>query len=160
MRSSSFDKGSQRLWIGVYLINMFDKYSLLQRLRKLPFSEKDYWVVAGGAMVLHGVRPQTHDIDLGCSTRLADELEQQGYVVSRCEDGTRKISYSENVEIFENWIEGTVEMVNGVPVVCVDGLIQMKKKLGREKDLADIALLEKVKETPAFVNRRSPGTSI
>lgn len=126
---------------------MFDKYSLLQRLQEFSFPEKEYWVVAGGAMVLHGFRPQTHDIDLGCSTLLADKLEQQGYVVSRCEDGIRKILYSENVEIFENWIEGTVEIISDIPVVCVDGLIQMKKKLGREKDLADIALIEKVRET-------------
>ncbi len=121
---------------------MFDKYSLLQRLLELPFPEKEYWVVAGAAMVLHGFRSQTHDIDLGCSTFLADELERQGYVTLRYEDGTRKILYSENIEIFENWVEGFVEIVNGVPVVCVDGLIQMKKKLGREKDLADIALIE------------------
>lgn len=125
---------------------MFDKDSLLQQLQKLSFSEKEYWVVAGGAMVLYGFRSQTPDIDLGCSTLLADKLEQQGYVVSRCEDGTRKILYSENVEIFENWIEGTVEIISGVPVVCVDGLIQMKKKLGREKDLADIAIIEKERE--------------
>ena len=122
---------------------MFDKHSLLQRLQELSFPENEYWVVAGGAMVLHGFRPQTHDIDLGCSTLLADKLEQQGYAVSRFEDGNRKILYSEDVEIFENWIEGTVEIISGVPVVCVDGLIQMKKKLGRERDLADIALIEK-----------------
>ena len=130
------------MW-SVYLINMFDKYSVLQRLQELSFPENEYWVVAGGAMVLHGFRPQTHDIDLGCSTLLADKLEQQGYAVSRFEDGNRKILYSEDVEIFENWIEGTVEIISGVPVVCVDGLIQMKKKLGRERDLADIALIEK-----------------
>ena len=98
-------------------------------------------------MVLHGFRAQTHDIDLGCSTLLADKLEQQGYTVSRYEDGTRKILYSEDVEIFENWVEGTVEIISGVPVVCVDGLIQMKKKLGRDKDLTDIALIEKVRGT-------------
>lgn len=125
---------------------MFDKHSLRQRLSELPFSKTEYWVVAGGAMVLHGFRPQTQDIDLGCSTSLADQLEQQGYAVSHCEDGTRKIIYSEDIEIYENWIEGTAEIINSVPVVCVDGLIQMKKKLGREKDLADIALLEKRKE--------------
>ena len=126
---------------------MFDKQSLPQRLKELSFPEKEYWVVAGGAMVLHGFRPQTHDIDLGCSTLLADKLEQQGYSVSHCEDGTRKIVYSEEIEIFENWIEGNVEIINGVPVVSVDGLIQMKKKLGRDKDLADIALIEKVRKT-------------
>lgn len=123
--------------------NMFDKSSLLQRLRDLPFPESEYWVVAGSAMVLHGFRAQTRDIDLGCTTLLADQLEQQGYIVSRCEDGTRRIKYSGDVEIFENWIEGTVETVSGVPVVCVDGLIQMKTKLGREKDLADIAFMER-----------------
>lgn len=126
---------------------MFDKYSLLKRLRELSFPETEYWVVAGGAMVLHGFRPETRDIDLGCSTLLADELERQGYAAKRCDDGTRKIIYSENVEIFENWIEGTVEMVDGVPVVSVDGLIQMKKKLGRDKDFADIARIEKMRET-------------
>lgn len=124
-------------------MNMFDKQSLIQRIRELPFPEKEYWVVAGGAMVLHGFRPQTHDIDLGCSTFLADQLERQGYPVSRCDDGTRKISYSEDIEIFENWLEGTVEMIGGIPVVSVDGLIEMKRKLGREKDLADIALIKK-----------------
>ncbi len=124
---------------------MYDKHSLLQQLWTLPFSDKEYWVIAGGAMVLHGFRLQTHDIDLGCSTFLADKLEQQGYVVSRYEDGTRKIQFSEHIEIFENWIEGKVEIMNGVPVVSVDGLIQMKKKLGRDKDLADIALIEKLR---------------
>lgn len=122
---------------------MYDKETLIQRLKELSFPEKEYWVVGGGAMVLHGFRPQTHDIDLGCSTVLADKLEQQGYLVSHCDDGTRKILYSEDIEIFENWLEGTVEFVSGVPVVCVDGLIEMKKKLGREKDLADIALMKK-----------------
>ena len=130
-------------------MNTFDKQSLVQRLMELPFPEKEYWVVAGGAMVLHGFRPQTRDIDLGCSTLLADKLEQQGYLVSRCDDGTRKILYSEDIELFENWLEGTVELISGVPVVCADGLIQMKKKLGREKDLADIALMERRENSPS-----------
>ena len=95
---------------------MFDQAALLQRLRELPFPEKEYWVVAGGAMVLHGFRQQTRDIDLGGSTRLADQLERQGYAVSRCEDGTRKIIYSEHIEIFENWIEGAVECSAAFPL--------------------------------------------
>ncbi len=129
--------------IGADITNMFDKQSLIQRLKELSFPKKEYWVVAGGAMVLHGFRPQTRDIDLGCSTPLADKLEQQGCFVSHCDDGNRKIQYSEDIEIFENWLEGTVEIVSGVPVVSVDGLIQMKKKLGREKDMMDIALMKR-----------------
>jgi len=124
-------------------MNTFDKPSLIQRVRRLAFPDKEYWVVAGGAMVLHGFRPLTHDIDLGCSTLLADQLERQGCAVTRYADGTRKIAYADDVEIFENWLEGTVEHIDGVPVVSVDGLIEMKRKLGREKDWADIALIER-----------------
>ena len=126
---------------------MFDKQSLLLRLSELSFSKTEYWVVAGAAMVLHGFRSQTRDIDLGCTTRLADELVRQGYKVIRCEDGSRKILYADDIEIFENWIEDTVEIAEGVPVVSAEGLLQMKKKLGREKDLADIALIEKMRES-------------
>jgi len=136
--------------VGADYMNMYDKQSLIQRLQELSFPEKEYWVVAGGAMVLHGFRQQTRDIDLGCSTLLADKLEQQGYFVSRCDDGTRKILYSEDIEIFENWLEGAVEIISGVPVVCIDGLMQMKKKLGREKDLVDIALMKNEKTSRQF----------
>lgn len=122
-------------------VKMFDKQSLIQRVKELSFPDGEYWVVAGGAMVLHGFRPQTHDIDLGCSSLLADILERQGYPTTLCDDGTRKIRYSDDVEIFENWLEGEVEMVGSVPVVSVDGLIRMKSKLGREKDLADVELI-------------------
>ena len=141
--------------MGADTMSTFDKQSLIQRLKELPFPATEYWVVAGGAMVLHGFRPQTRDIDLGCSTLLADKLEEQGYFVSRCEDETRKILYSEDIEIFENWLEGTVEIISGVPVVCVDGLIQMKKKLGREKDFVDIALME-ARKPANFIMKQQP----
>ncbi len=116
--------------------------TLLQRLKELSLPKEEYWVVAGGAMVLHGFRNETPDIDLGCSTFLADKLEKQGYIISYCEDGNRRIRYSNDVELFENWIEGEVELVSGIPVISIDGLVQMKRKLGREKDLTDILLIE------------------
>ena len=39
-----------------------------------------------------------------------------------------------------------MEIISGVPVVSADGLIRMKRKLGREKDFADIALIEKARD--------------
>ena len=39
-----------------------------------------------------------------------------------------------------------MEIIGGVPVVSIDGLIEMKKKLGRQKDLEDIALIEKIRK--------------
>ena len=47
-----------------------------------------------------------------------------------------------NVEVFENWLVDRVELVEGVPVISLQGLRQMKVALGREKDRRDVALID------------------
>ena len=118
-----------------------DKRQLIEKLKLLPFEKDDYWLAAGGAMVLYGFKEQTRDIDLGCSKHLADILEQQGYETIFLEDGLRRIIYNSTIEIFELWIKDSVVMVEDIPVVSVKGLIEMKKDLGREKDHRDIELI-------------------
>ncbi|MBP3636316.1 MAG: hypothetical protein J6K13_02010 [Clostridia bacterium] len=120
-----------------------NRYELLQRMQALPFALEDYWLVAGGAMVLHGIRSVTNDIDLGCTRSLADQLEAAGCPTVRMSDGTRKLCYAPDIEIFEEWLYDRVVIVDGIPTISLPGLIQMKQELGREKDLRDIRLIEK-----------------
>jgi len=119
-----------------------NRAELIERVKALTFPKEDFWVITGGAMVLYGLREQTHDIDLGCTSRLADELEQQGAEVSIRKDGTRKLVLDGDVEIMENWLYDRIEEIDGVPVISLAGLTEMKRSLGREKDLRDIALIE------------------
>ena len=119
-----------------------NRAELIERVKALPFPKEDYWVITGGAMVLYGLREQTHDIDLGCTARLADELEQQGAEVSIRKDGTRKLVLDGDVEIMENWLYDRVETVEDIPVISLKGLKEMKLSLGREKDLRDVALID------------------
>ena len=93
-------------------------------------------------MVLHGIRSQTHDIDMGCTKEFADELETEGYPTVVMPDGTRRITYAEDVEIFEDWIFDRVVYVDGIPVISLEGLLEMKRNLGREKDMRDIQMIE------------------
>lgn len=126
---------------------MLDKKQIIARLEELHLDDTKYWLITGGAMVLYGLREQTSDIDLGCTSDLADLLQQEGFPVERMPDGTRKIVVAEDVEIFENWLEDRVERFEGVPVISIRGLIEMKRALGREKDFGDIQLiLEKYPE--------------
>lgn len=120
---------------------MLNKEEIIRILRETAFDRDAYWVTSGAAMVLHGVKDLTRDIDLGCTSRMADELEKEGYRTEVLADGSRKIVYSGTMEIFENWIEDRVVSLEGLPVVSMDGMIAMKEKLGREKDLADILLI-------------------
>ena len=120
---------------------MFDKKSLLQKLEQMNLDWTQYWLITGGAMVLYGAKEQTADIDLGCTSQLADQLQQKGCAVERMPDGTRRIVYDGQVEIFENWLEDQVVLWEGVPMISRKGLITMKQKLEREKDFRDITLL-------------------
>lgn len=119
-----------------------NRVELLDRLYKLGLSKEDHWLIMGGAMVLYGLRAETHDIDLGCTRKLADELEAKGYPVTTMPDGSRRICLVDDVEIFEEWLYDKVEMHEGIPVISLNGLISMKRSLGREKDMRDIARIE------------------
>ncbi|MBQ9120123.1 MAG: hypothetical protein IJY09_08760 [Lachnospiraceae bacterium] len=119
-----------------------NKTELICRLKKMDFDKNEYWLITGGAMVLYGIKEETGDIDLGCSKRLADELEKQGYKTTRMSDGTRRIEVESDIEIFEDWLFDKVELVENIPVISLAGLLAMKKDLSREKDYADIKRIE------------------
>jgi hypothetical protein len=124
-----------------------DKQEILKCLSEFPYDRNEYWVITGGAMVIYDIREQTADIDLGCSKRLADHLEADGCLFRRTDDGKRWFRYGDHIEIFEEWIRDTVETVCGFRVVSIQGLIEMKQDLGRDKDKKDIAFIK------AYLNR-------
>ncbi len=118
-----------------------NKAEMIEKLKAFPDDPAEYWVITGGAMVLYGIREESSDIDLGCTAGLADRLEQEGYLYKVTDDGNRWFKLGEDIEVFENWLFDRVDHVDGIPVISVQGLIEMKKDLGREKDLRDIALI-------------------
>ena len=125
-----------------------DRKGILSCLSEFPYDRNEYWVITGGAMVLYHIREQTADIDLGCSKRLADDLEADGLLFRRTDNGKRWFKYGMNLEIFEEWIMDTVETIDGFNVISMKGLIEMKQELGRDKDKKDIELIT------AFLNRQ------
>jgi len=118
-----------------------EKREMLSRLREFPYDAGEYWLVAGGAMVLYGLRSETADIDLGCSTSLADRLAADGWPCTIMDGGARHFCCGDEIEIFENWRFDRIVSVEGVPVLSLDGLAEMKRMLGREKDLRDLKLI-------------------
>ena len=118
-----------------------NKAEIMRRLKELEFDPKDYWLITGSAMVIRGIRNETHDIDLGCSRKLADILEAEGIPAAHTQDGKRKFVIGTDIEIFEEWLYDRIETVEGVPVISLKGLMEMKESLGREKDKKDIALI-------------------
>lgn len=126
-----------------------NKQDIIARLEALNLPRDGYWLITGTAMVMYGLRDITHDIDMGCTPQVADMLSAQGHPCTVTKDGRRKIVIGEDIEIFEGWLYDTVQFVDNIPVISLKGLTEMKRTLGRDKDLRDIALIE------AYLSRNS-----
>lgn len=119
-----------------------NKKEIIKRLNELPIPKTEYWVITGSALVLHNIKEETSDIDLGCTTNLINELIKLGYDYKILKDYTRYIKYNQNIEIYENWIYDKIEYIEEIPVISINGLIEMKTNLGRPKDIEDINLIK------------------
>lgn len=117
------------------------KADILARLDHPLLDPERYWLTAGGALVLYGLRETTRDIDLGCEPSLAEELEAAGFPVTLKEGGGRMIHLPGNIDVSENFGWGTVRLVEGIPTVSPEDVLALKLRLDRPKDQEDIARL-------------------
>ena len=120
---------------------MFRKETIKESVSALSLKPGDYCVITGTALVMHGRKEETKDIDISCTREAFQALAAQGYPIKQG-DFARKVIYSDDVEIFEDWHRGDSTMIEEVPVASLESVIVMKKQLGREKDLSDIAKIE------------------
>lgn len=117
------------------------KEDIIRTVNALPFEKQEFWLTAGAAMVLHGLRENTHDLDIGCTSRMADQLEALGYRSMDERPDHRRFVYTTDVEFSENFFLGARTLAEGIPVLTLESLLEMKLLLNREKDQKDIALL-------------------
>lgn len=121
---------------------MLKRTDIINLLNQTDFNPSEYYLSFGAALVMYGVRAETDDIDMGCSKELADRLESEGYKTVLMENGKRNIKYSEKIDIYEDWSEGEIVIIDNIPVLSIQGVLAMKKRFNREKDKRDIALIE------------------
>lgn len=127
---------------------MLTREDILRELDHPLLDKRRYWLTAGGALVLYGLREATRDIDLGCEPSLADQLEAAGCAVVRKADGGRMLHLPPDIDISEDWGRGTVRLIEGIPTVSPEDILRLKLELGRPKDRPDIAALR------AFLGRK------
>ena len=120
---------------------------VIARLGALDLNPGHYWVTAGAALLVYGLREATADIDLGCDRVLADQLEVRGYDMRREADGRRRFHLPGEVDISEDFGLSPVQQIQGIPVVSPAGVLALKRFLNREKDQSDIRRLEEYLQT-------------
>lgn len=120
---------------------MLDKIEILQKLKELNFKKDQYCVMTGAALVLHGVKEYTRDIDISCSEELFQSLLQQGYELQQLKS-FEGIIIDDCIEVFRNWQAEKIVYIEDTPIADIYSIRKYKSDLGREKDLKDIELID------------------
>lgn len=130
---------------------LLHREDILRLLKDLDFLEDGCWLTSGAALVLYGVKETTRDIDLICTAELADQLEQRGFPFRKDGlDGTRIFQINDKIEVLEDWQTDEVIELEGLKIASLLSIRKQKEALGREKDLADIRLID------CFLEKRKP----
>jgi hypothetical protein len=106
----------------------------------LPLNE--YWIGSGAALVIHGVKETTTDIDLGCTNNLWEHFLQRGYEYRVEEDNSKIIIINGSIEIIKDWFVDEIQFIDGLPIGSLESIKKQKAKLGRAKDVKDIKIID------------------
>ncbi|HYF82451.1 MAG TPA: hypothetical protein VEB00_05420 [Clostridia bacterium] len=121
---------------------MLNRESIFDIMDKLNLPIDEYWITAGAGLVIHGVKDETRDIDIGCTNELFEQLILQRHKVKISSNNSRSLKINNIIEVFENWNVDHIEYINCFPVGSLESIKKQKIELGREKDLADIKMID------------------
>lgn len=114
------------------------KEQITKALTHIPLPMDSCWLVMGAALVMHGIREETSDIDIGCTPEAFDTLIKLGYHATTSRSGLRKLSLSREVTVYEGFYTQDIISIDGIPVSDLVSIREIKLFFGRKKDLADV----------------------
>ncbi len=121
---------------------MLDKNYIIKMLNDLNLPPSEYWITSGSALVMHGVKQYTKDIVLGCTNSLWDFFLQNGHMFRVGKDNSKIMQINEYVEVIKEYYVEEIEFVEGLPTGSLKSIKKQKERLGREKDIIDIRLID------------------
>jgi hypothetical protein len=127
------------------------KEELIKKVRNLNFPQSEYAVFGSGPLAAHGIR-ETRDIDLVVIPSLYQKLKNDGWEEKEWPSG-RKYLVKDEFEVIDDWDYATyhpdlkqiikeAEIIDEVPFIKLEEVLEWKQSFGREKDLKDIQLID------------------
>lgn len=128
---------------------------LFQRVKELKLPTGKYVLFGSAPLGIRGLK-NCHDIDVVVTEDLWGEfVVKDGWVLKTGPSGDEYL-WNNDIELWRGWKPGEwdiselineAEIINGLPFVKLDYVVECKKLSAREKDLKDIAIIEKFLRT-------------
>ncbi len=119
-----------------------DKNTLIKKVKALAMPDGSYCVLAGGAMLFYGLREQTSDIDLHVNEAAFLHLKTTQELILLDKE-RRHYAIGEDIELYVTPQEDIVFIhCDGICIQTPQAVLELKKRLHREKDEKDILALQ------------------
>lgn len=125
---------------------------LFQRVKGLKLPEGKYALFGSAPMCIRGWKDCSHDLDVIVTEDVWNEyLGKKGWEVRKMHHGSEYL-WNNDIELWKDWKPGTwsiekliqeAEIIEELPFVRLERVVEWKRLNGREKDLKDIEIIEK-----------------
>ena len=128
---------------------MLNREDVIRIVNELNLPKDKYVITSGSAMVLHGLRKETNDVDITVNKELFEYFEDRGYYVKYYPINENKtcilidLTYDVQLIKVDEIPPKYVTIVDGIPTQTIEHLLEFKLGLNRDKDQNDIKVLKK-----------------
>ncbi|MBR5669960.1 hypothetical protein IKX12_02670 [Candidatus Saccharibacteria bacterium] len=118
-----------------------DKRTFLAKLDSLGLDKNRYCIIAGGSMLIRGLKNTTDDIDIEIRPDYFEELEER-FTFKKSPKYPYLYSLSDNVEVAVlEYDQEDVEIVDGYPTESLEHFLTWILENKRPKDKEKIAII-------------------
>lgn len=116
---------------------------IIELLKSYKFDINEYIVLSGAAMVIHGLKDETNDIDISVTPEYYDYLlSHYDCEFEKINEFNHAVYYIDNVINFgRDYYDNERTIIDGISVQTIENIIRLKQYLNREKDKHDLNLL-------------------
>ena len=119
-----------------------NKETYLKKLDELELDKSRYCIISGGAMLMHGLKETTNDIDIKVLPSYFEELKER-FTFNKSPKFDYLYELGDEIELaVQDFKDEDVEYVDGYPVELLEIELQWKIEHKRDKDKEAI---EKIK---------------
>lgn len=126
---------------------MFEKEEIKNYLNQLELDKNEYYMIAGGILVFHGIKEKTEDIDLVVSEKGLKQLQEKYDVRKSIKNYPNLYTINDDLEVILDDIKGKpIFLQEGIPCNSILAEWKWKKEKNRLKDKQIITELEELLE--------------